>query len=329
MFNRFLMAATSVLALSSAPLMAASVNLAEDSIPDIENSGTALWSHTFIESLAAAGWDTEVFPYNTIGGEDERLDQVRTGILDISMSDYRVSVEFAPEMRVPQLPYLFSGEAHYSKFMHESDFLAGVNETLLPEGFQVLSSVGLGPFSGLYNNKAEIKTAADMPQLRMRALDTMQMDLFSKLGASGVVVPWTEVPNAIQTGVADGYINPVGVALTFGHIDLFDYFTDFKVIPAVRVAIASTMWLDGLSDEEKAQVDEAVAAADAAVDAWIPTVDERQKGEIADAGIKVYQPTAEDLKTFADAAAPMAENVDGVEPARVQEIIADIKSYAE
>ncbi|MDK3018187.1 TRAP transporter substrate-binding protein [Pseudodonghicola flavimaris] len=321
--------AAALVALAGTPVFAQSVTLAEDTVPDLKNSGTALWSHTFIEALKADGWSTEVFPYNTIGGEDERLDQIRSGILDVSMSDYRVAVEFNPEMRVPQLPYQFQNEAHYTRFMEESGFLAGVNETLVPEGFQVLSSIPLGPFAGLFNNKHAVKTAADMSDLRMRALDTMQMDLFGALGASGVVVPWTEVPNAIQTGIADGYINPVGVPVTFGQADLFDYFTDFKAAPGVRISIASTTWLDGLSEAEKAQVAAAVKAADEAVKAWLPDVDERQKAEVAAAGIAVYEPTAAELATFAEAAAPIAEAVDGVAPERLKAILEDIKSYAE
>ncbi|MGE4325598.1 MAG: TRAP transporter substrate-binding protein DctP [Pseudodonghicola sp.] len=321
--------AATLLALATAPVFAQSVTLAEDTVPDLKNSGTALWSHTFIEALKADGWETEVFPYNTIGGEDERLDQIRSGILDVSMSDYRVAVEFNPEMRVPQLPYQFKNEAHYARFMENSGFLADVNKTLVPEGFQVLSAIPLGPFGGLFNNKHAVKTAADMSDLRMRAMDTMQMDLFASLGASGVVVPWTEVPNAIQTGIADGYINPVGVPVTFGQADLFDYFTDFKAAPGVRLSIASIAWLDGLSDKEKDQVKAAAKAADTAVKAWLPDVDERQKADAVAAGITVYEPTAEELATFAAAAAPLSEKVDGVAPDRQKAILDDIKSYAE
>lgn len=311
------------------PAVAQSVTLAEDTVPDVENSGTYLWSQTFLGALEADGWTTESFPYNTIGGEDERLDQVRSGILDVSMSDYRVTVEFNDEMRVPQLPYMFQNEAHYARFIEQSGFLDQVNGKLAPEGFQVLASVPVGPFSGLFNNKHNVAGAADMSDLRMRAMDTLQMDLFESLGASGVVVPWTEVPNAIQTGVANGYLNPVGVPLTFGQTDLFNHFTDFKYAPAARVAIASTSWLDGLSDEERAQVDAAAAEADAAVNAWLPTVDERQKLGVAEAGIEIYEPTLDELATFAEATAGMSDTVEGVTPERVAEIIALIKSYAE
>lgn len=322
-----------LLALLTAPLalpaLAQSVTLAEDTVADIENSGTYLWSQTFLGALEAEGWETEAFPYNTIGGEDERLDQVRSGILDVSMSDYRVTVEFNGEMRVPQLPYMFQNEAHYARFIEQSGFLDQVNEKLAAEGFQVLASVPVGPFSGLFNNKHAVAGVEDMSDLRMRAMDTLQMDLFASLGASGVVIPWTEVPNAIQTGVANGYLNPVGVPLTFGQTDLFSHFTDFKYAPAVRVSIASTAWLDGLSEAERAQVEAAVSAADAAVNAWLPTVDERQKAGVAEAGIEIYEPTLEELATFAEATSSMSAEVEGVTPERAAEIVALIKSYAE
>ncbi|MBP0615101.1 TRAP transporter substrate-binding protein [Jiella mangrovi] len=311
------------------PTFAQQVSLAEDSVTDLENSGTARWAHTFIEALDQKGWDTETFPVNTIGGEDERLDQIRSGILDVSMSDYQKAVQFDPEMLVLRLPYLFKSQEQFARFMTESDFLDTANEKLAGDDLRVLAIVPLGPFMAIFNNKKEVKTADDMKGLRMRALDESQMVLFKALGASGVVIPFAEVPNAIQTGVADGYVNPLGVPLTFGQADLFTNATDARVFPSMRVALASLSWWNGLSDEEKAQVTEAAATASKDVLDWVPKVHDRQVKDLEKAGVAVYEPKPEELQTFRDATAGMSKDVANVDQARVDEIIKSVDGYAQ
>ena len=313
----------------ASPALAQHVSLAEDSVQDLENSGTARWARTFIETLDKKGWETETFPVNTIGGEDERLDQIRSGILDVSMSDYQKAVQFDPDMFVLRLPYLFQSQEQYTRFMTDSDFVDKVNEKLKGDGLYVLSIVPLGPFMAIFNNKKEVKTADDMKGLRMRALDESQMVLFRNLGASGVVIPFPEVPNAIQTGVADGYVNPLGVPLTFGQADLFTNATDARVFPSMRVALASRAWWDGLSDEQKSQVTEAADAALKDVLDWVPKVHDRQVQDLKDAGIAVYEPTPEELKTFRDATSDMSKNVPNVDSARVDEIVKMVDGYAQ
>lgn len=309
------------------PAVAQSVSLALDSVPDMDNSGTYRWSTTFIDRLNDAGWETETFPWNTIGGEDERLDQTMAGILDINLADYNKAVEYAPAMKVLQVPYLFDNEAHHQRFLQNSDFIAEMNKELESDGLVLLAVVPLGPFNAIFNKKHPIETVEDMSDIRMRALDPAQMEMFSLMGASSVVVPWAEVANAISTGIADGYINPLGVPLTFGHQDLFSHFTDAKVGPGQRVALASRTWFDALNQEEQAQVMQAASEATDEVFAWLPDVDERLKGELADAGFALVEPSSEQLDTFRQATAPMRESVEGVDDERLKEIVAAIDEY--
>lgn len=313
----------------TAPAWSQSVNVALDANPDRATAGTFRWADTFLKALADKGWETESFPKDTIGGEDERLDQVRTGIIDVSMQNFSKATEFAPEMQVLQLPYSFQDPAHQKRFFTQSGFLDEVNAELAADDLMILSVVPQGNFLGIFNNKHPVHSVADMKGLRMRALDANQLEMFGQMGASGVVIPFSEVPNALQTGVADGYINAAGVPLTFGQAELFSDFTDAKVIISARLALASRQWWDGLSEDEKAQVKEAVGAANDDVYAWLPEVDGSQKEAIAKAGITVYEPTREELASFAEATRDMVKTIKDVPPEKIQAIQAEIARFAE
>lgn len=307
---------------------AQSVNIALDSTPDRDRSGTYRYADGLMNELAAMGWDTERFPVDTIGGEDERLDQIRSGILDISMSNFAVSTQFVPEMRAMQLPYTFKNSQNVFSFFTGSHYLDEVNAKMAEQGMHILAVVPTGSPLGIFNNKHEVKSITDMAGLRMRALDANQLEMFKMMGASGVVIPFSEVPNALQTGVADGYVNSALVPLAFGQTDLLTNFTDAQAIISARLALASSSWWDGLSDTEKAQVEAASNKVLKEVFDWVDSSEAHQKADLEKAGVKVYEPNEEELNSFKEATKPMAGLLAEVSQDRIAELRKMVADYA-
>lgn len=321
-----LIAISSIL-LSSFTVNAASVNIALDTNPDREKSGTYRYVDNLLQSLNKEGWETETFARGTIGGEDERLDQIRSGILDISLSKYSAATQFIPEMQVLQLPYTFANPDHQFAFFTKSDYLEKINKKLANEGMRIMAIVPTGGFLGIFNNKKPVHNVNDMKGLRMRALDPNQLSMFEMMGASGVVIPFSEVTNALQTGIADGYINPSAVPLMFGQTDLLKYFTDAKIIMSARLILASLDWWENLSNTEKAQFNAASMAAQKEVFQWVDESEAKHKKELTQAGIEVYEPTEKDIASFKAAIADMSKQVKEVSPERIAAIQAMISQY--
>jgi len=90
-----------------------------------------------------------------------------------------------------------------------------------------------------------------MKGMRMRAMDKFQTKYYEQWGGNSVVVPWPEVYNALQTGIADGYVNPSWVPIMFKHTELLKYYTNAAMSPSLRIALASEEWYSGLSKKDK------------------------------------------------------------------------------
>ena len=75
-----------------------------------------------------------------------------------------------------------------------------------------------------------------------RALDENQMKLFKAWGTNGVVITMPEVANALQTGIASGYINPPFVPFLFGHGSILKFYTAANVSQPLRAAMVSEDW---------------------------------------------------------------------------------------
>ena len=295
----FKVAALAAVLLAAGPAQA-EVKIALDTKPDLETSGSYNWAHAFGEALTAAGMEVREMPRGSIGDEAEKLDQLSLGLLEVSLSDVRSVGQIDPFIYGVRLPYIFDDVDHMYRALDEGKVLDKVNEAIAGQDVKLLALVPLGPSSGIITTSKAVRSPADMQGLRMRALDDAQIALYQAWGASGVIVPWSDVPAGLQTGIVDGYLNSAFVPIMFGQTDIVKNFSDAGVIIPLRAVMVSKGWYDGLSDEDRAAVDEGVKTADAATRAWLDRVAVSSLEALEAAGVTVQRLSPEERAAFRD-----------------------------
>lgn len=261
--------AAMLVVVAGAAAQAREVKVALDTPPDLDKSGSYVWAHTFTEQLKARGIAAKEFQRGALGEEAERLDQVSQGLLEVSMSDLKSAGGMDSTMYGVNLPYLFRDAAHLDRALQASGLLERINTRLTKKGVRVLALAHIGMPAGIFNVKKPVATVADMKGLRMRALDKRQIALFDAWGSAGTIISWSEVPNALQSGIADGYVNPPVVPLMFGHTGFIRHFTDARISPSIRLVLVSEDWYGGLDAAKRKAVDEAAAQATKANRDWL------------------------------------------------------------
>ncbi|MGD2100442.1 MAG: TRAP transporter substrate-binding protein [Desulfobacterales bacterium] len=277
---------------------AGEVKIALDTPPKLDISGSYVWAHNFGEALKSAGMNVRELPRGSIGGEAEKLDQLSTGLLEVSLSDVKSVGKIHPFIYGVRLPYIFEDVAHMDRVFEAGNLISKINKQIAGSDVKLVALVPLGPESGIINTKKAVHNPGDMADLRMRALDDAQISLYKAWGSNGTIVPWKEVPTALQTGVVDGYINSALVPIMFGHTDFIKYFTDAKVIIAQRAALVSKSWYDGLSNADRTIVDNAVAVATKANRDWLAKVSVTALEGLEAAGVKVVELPSEEREKF-------------------------------
>ena len=276
----------------------AQVKIALDTPPDVNKSGSYVWVDAFEKHLKANGMDTRELPRGAVGGEAEKFDQVSTGLLEVSLSDVKSVAKVDPFIYGVRLPYIFDDIAHMDRALAKGQVFERVNKQLEPTSAVLLAMVPIGPQSGIVTTKQAVRTPADMKSLRMRALDDAQIALYQAWGSTGTIVPWKEVPAGLQTGVIDGYLNTALVPVLFGQTDFVKHFTDAGVIIAQRVVLASKGWYDGLTEQQRAVVQEAVAKGNAANRAWVKDQAEASLKDLEAKGVSVVRLTRAEREPF-------------------------------
>ena len=290
-------------------LQAADIKIALDCPPDPEKCGSYVWSHAFAEHLTSNGLEAKEYATEALGGEDEKLDQVSQGLLEVSNSLLTKVGTVDPAINGFWLFFIWDSYDHLDRAINESDLLDWINSRLTGKGIRLLAPIPVGGFSGIANTKKPIMTVDDLKGLRMRATDKIQAEYLKAWGASTVIIPWPEIYNALQTGVADGYLNPAIVPTLFKHTEVIKHYADLRIGAPLRVAIASEDWYSGLSDKDRKIVEDAVVAANTANRQWLKVVTQKSIDSLKQAGVSVTVPTAEERQRFGDLARPVYPQV--------------------
>ena len=129
-------------------------------------------------------------------------------------------------------------------------------------GLRVIGLLDSGGFFAFSNSKRPITTLADMDGLRIRTMTLPTHEaMVSSMGGQPTPLPWAEVYTALQTGVADGQMNPIPIIAFAKFDEVQEYLSITNHIITPYVWFMNGDFYNGLTDEERAIVDWAASVA--------------------------------------------------------------------
>lgn len=265
---------------------------------DAERSGVYVWLQAFAEEMHKAGYDVRIYPNSVLGREQDRTELVELGLIEVNDSGALEVGAFSPLFQSISLPFLFDDYAHFDRFLHGTDFLNLVNRDTTRHGIRVIDVAFLGGMSGIFNSRRPITRLEDMHGLRLRAMDNTDLVIQNSWNVAGTQVSWEEVSQALQTGVAEGYINPPLVPIIFGHARTLRYFTNILLMPATRTIVVSEQWYSRQTPVQRAAFDRAVKIARAANRHWTDNIQARELSMLATAQVAVTTPKPAERDRF-------------------------------
>ena len=178
-------------------------------------------------------------------------------------------------------------------------------------GMKVLGFGDSGGFFHFTNSKRPITSPEDMKGLKIRTMgvDTHKASI-GALGGQPAAIAWTEVYTALQTGVADGQMNPVPIIAFAKFNEVQKYLTLSGHLFAPYVWVMNRAFWDGLSANEKYVVTYAAKSAIVAGRGVSRAIEASDRGL---AGLKkemkVNALTPEQLVKFREATQPAVQQI--------------------
>jgi tripartite ATP-independent transporter DctP family solute receptor len=236
--------------------------------PFNNNSGamTAVFK-SLVESGTNGSVKVQIFSDGQLGKDNEVIEQTINGVIQSNISSAGGVAQHYPLIGVFDLPFAFPNIAVVHEVMDKDSRFGQqlVADIEAKTGLKVLGLLDSGGYFDITNSKRPIRSLADMEGLRIRTMTLPTHEaIIRSLGGKPTPLPWPEVYTALQTGVADGQMNPVPIIAFAKFDEVQKYLTLTQHIITPYVWFMNKDFYDGLTDEERYVVD---YAAKTAVDA--------------------------------------------------------------
>lgn len=245
----------------------------------------------------------ELFPAKALGDENDLVQQLQEGTTQMAMVSGAMS-KVCKVADVLNIPYTFSSAPVAWEVLDGpfGDELAAY--CLKQSGLRTLAYGETG-YRNFTNSKREIKTPADMKGLKFRVQPIpLYVEMVKGLGGEPTPIAWSEVPNALATGVVDGQENPVGVIYNNNLHKLQKYMTLDGHVYGADFILINDEFFKSLPAKDQALLKKAALTAGLMGRAIQQFNTAEGVTKVVADGMQVYSPTGAELQQFKDAAQP-------------------------
>lgn len=201
----------------------------------------------------------EIYPSQQLGTERQCLELLQIGSLAMTKVSAAVMENFAPNIQVYSLPYIFRSRDHHYQVM---DGEVGKQLLLQGEKYWLRGLTYFDAGQRSFYAKEPIRTPEDLSNKKIRVQESVTaMNLVRSLGGAPTPISWGELYTALQQGVVDGAENNPPSFYTSRHYEVCKYYTlnEHTAVPDILV-IGTVAW-NHLTQEEQQWLQEAADEA--------------------------------------------------------------------
>lgn len=279
-----------------------------------------------LEQASGGRIEVQIYPNSQLGPIPREIEGVQTGSIQgyVGPVDFFVGVD--PRYGVFSSPMLFRDEANATATIHDPELEKTMLSFVAPKNMVGMATLNNG--SSNYAAKKPLLTLADFNGKKLRINGTdLERAKMSRLGATGIAMPLSEVMPALDQGTIDGTISGTSVFVSFKMVDLVKTITITSDAMIVAIAVASKPWLDTLPLDLQKLVIDTGRAVEPKAQAWqIEFSRQLEKDWIAMGG-EVHRLPPDEIAKMKALLGSTADEVTKSQPA-VSEMLAQVRTAA-
>lgn len=263
---------------------------------------------SLVESSSEGAIEVELFPNGQLGQDGDVIEQVRLGLVEATISSSGGFAQHYPLVGVFDLPFAFPNIGVASRVIRpDSSFgQAFIADIAANTELKILGLIDAGGFFAFTNSTRPIETVEDMVGLRIRTMTLPTHEaIISSLGGEPTALAWAEVYTALQSGVADGQMNPIPIIAFSNFDEVQRYLSVTNHIITPYFFAMNEDFYDGLSDEHRTLINWASEVASEAGRSISRVIEASERGlpRLAER-MEINVITPEEQARFAEAAQP-------------------------
>jgi TRAP-type C4-dicarboxylate transport system substrate-binding protein len=279
-----------------------------------------------LEQASGGRIEVQVYPNSQLGPIPREIEGVQTGSIQAYVGPVDFFVGVDPRYGVFSSPMLFRDEANATAAIHDPELEKTMLSLVTAKNMVGMATLNNGASD--YGAKRALMSLADFNGKKLRINGTdLERAKMSKLGATGIAMPLSEVMPALDQGTIDGTISGLSVFVSFKMVDLLKTITITNDAMIVAVAVVSKPWLDTLPPDLQKLVIDTGRAVEPKAQAWQVEFSKQLERDWAAMGGQVHRLPPEELAKMKTLLGNTADEVTKANPA-VSEMLAQVRAVA-
>ncbi len=274
-------------------------------------------SHPVIEGVAAgyrirdkvwAATNGQIYvdyrPLLQLGGEKDVYNKLKLGAIQGMLSSSVFAANVADKLGVVNLPYVVDTFDKLDTFRNDPATWEPFANAAASKGVLALDITNYGLYGWATNEP--VKTIADAKKIMFRVAEApVNADTYNAWGLQFTVMPWADVPQALQTGVITGLDHTAIVCNITKKFTIAKNFTELNYAQGLFVHLINKRWLDKLPADLRATFLEVIREESANTRALTRQQHAKQVAAAREAGVTFHQLSDEEITELKKLAEPV------------------------
>ncbi len=184
-------------------------------------------------------------PLAQLGGEKAVVSKLKMGAIQGMLCSSVMAANVAPRLGIVNLPFVIDSSAKLEAFRNTPALFEPFSQAAVSQGVEVIDFTGYGSYG--WATTRPVSSLADAQGVNFRiAQAPVNTDIYKAWGLKFTVMPWPDVPQALQTGVIDGLDHTPIVCSITKKFEVAHYFTDLHYTQGLYIHMVNKRWLDKL-----------------------------------------------------------------------------------
>jgi len=245
-------------------------------------------------------------PLAQLGGEKDVIAKVKLGAVQGMLCSSVAAVNVSDKLGIVNLPFVIDSFEKLEQFRRTPDLFAEFRDSALPQGIMVVDFTGYGPYG--WATTVPVRSLEEARKVNFRVAQApVNADIYKAWQMKFTVMPWPDVPQALQTGVINGLDHTPIVCSITKKFDIAKYFTRLDYSQGLYIHLMNRRWFDRLpADLQKILIDTIEEESARARQA----TQQQQQAEIAEAtahGVQFLTLAPAERSKLIDLSAPVYE----------------------
>ncbi|MFA5700083.1 MAG: TRAP transporter substrate-binding protein [Desulfuromonas sp.] len=243
-------------------------------------------------------------PLAQLGGEKDVVRKLKMGAVQGMLCSSVAAAGVAPMLGIVNLPFILDTTEKLEQFRNTPELFEPFSNAAMRQGIKVVDFTGYGSYGWATTTPVRNLTEAKPVNFRI-AQAPVNTDIYKTWNLKFTVMPWPDVPQALQTGVIDGLDHTPIVCSITKKFDVAKFFTKINYTQGLYIHMVNKRWLEQLPEDLRELLLTVIKEESAKARTNTELQQQTQIEAAQKAGVQFFELSAADKATLIEMAAPV------------------------